>query len=529
VHTGDSTAGARPSDDGEMDSPPTTRIALGVIAIGILLTGLFEAPAPARAAAPLPVRLAGPTGFVGPGAPVRYTIAECPVEAVAWRVTDDQGAVVTTGTETAALGATRSLPAGTAPTAGLYRLTVTCGDATGSTRFVRSAGATTVDPFFSFNVVDSTTPADGLVPNLRALGGGGYRQDLQWQAVEKTAGRFDFRPLESRIDAYVRDAGVAPLFVLDYGNVAHTGGAMTPPDMAVPAQRAAWERYVTTTVAHLRERYPDADLSYEVWNEWNNFHGPFPATPEAYLPLAEVTFRAIRSADPSARVVGPGVNAVSAAERDWMARWFAGGGARWVDAVSVHPYSQPWAPEDCATGTGCIDETLTALRTQADVHPSANGTPAPLWITEIGWPATGVLGVNEGDLAAFLVRAHVLAARSDVERVYTFELANPTSAGDRTYGVLLDAASGFEPRPAAAAYVTMQRVLAGMRATSSRASASGTREVQFDSPDGRRHVRVVWQTTDRFAKQTVSVPLPAVGQIVEPYGRARPSPGPGDR
>ena len=493
-----------------------------MLAIGVVIAGLVvDAPA-ARAAAALTVRIDGTSGILAPGAPIAFRAPDCLVDGTDWRVTDSEGASVGSGSHrtAAAPTAARALPGGTATAPGIYRLTVTCGAATGSTRFVRSSGPAALDPFFALNVGGNPGPTTDVLPTFRALGGGGYRQDLQWQAVEKVAGRFDFAPVDARVDAWVRDADVAPLFVLDYGNVAHTGGAMTPPDMAVPAQRAAWERFVTTSVRHLRDRYPDADLSFEVWNEWNNFHGSFPATPDAYLPLAEATFHAIRSADPTARVVGPGVNAVSTRERDWMTRWFALGGARWVDAISVHPYSQPWAPENCAAGTGCITETLAALKAQAKANPSATGATAPVWITEVGWPANGVTGVGESDLAAYLVRTHALAARSGVERVYTFELNWPVNPGERTYGLTHDVASGYEPRPAAAAYLTMQRMLAGMRATGSR-TRDTTREIQFVSADGRRHVRVVWQTVDRFDDQSIAIPLPAKGTLVESTGASK--------
>ncbi|WP_439693617.1 GH39 family glycosyl hydrolase [Curtobacterium sp. SP.BCo] len=474
------------------------------------------APTVAHGATDLAVVLEERTGIHEPGAVVAFRTPDCPADTLGWRVTNFDGVVVGSGTDVAA-AATRSLPAGVATTPGIYRLTVQCGAATGSTRLVRSAGPATPDPFFSFAVAGN---APDVVRTFSALGGGSYRQDLQWQAVEKTAGRFDFTPIDARVDRWIRDAGVPPLFVLDYGNVAHTGGSMTPPDMAIPAQRAAWQRFVTTTVQHLRERYPDADLSYEVWNEWNNFHGRFPSTPEAYLPLAEVTFHAIRSADPSARVVGPGVNAVSQKERDWMDRWFAAGGAQWVDAISVHPYSHPWAPEQCVNGTGCIEATLAALHAQSASHPSASGSPAPIWITEVGWPATGVTGVGEADLAAYLVRTHVLAAQNGVERVYTFEL-NGGTTGARTFGLVQDTPTGFEPRVAAAAYLTMQRTLAGMHVTGGSTTGS-VRVVEFSSADEQRHVRVIWQNTDRFTDQQVAVPLPSNGTLVDPFGASKP-------
>lgn len=497
--------------------PPLRRaIATGAVVLGASSVGLVEVHASRASAAPTArVAIDGGRAVLAPGVPVPFSVAACSGVAVRWTVTDADGARVATGT---APGPDHVVAADLVPVAGVYRLTVDCGEASGSTRFVRSPGpSTSADTFFSLNVAGSPGPTPGALPTFEAIGAAGYRQDVQWQAVEKTDGRFDFSPVDARVDPWVRGAGVAPLFVLDYGNTVHTGGPMTPPDLDDPAQRAAWERFVTETVVHMRDRHPDADRSYEVWNEWNNFHGDQPATPEAYLPLAEVTFHAVRAADPDARVVGPGVNAVSASELDWMQRWFAGGGAEWVDAISVHPYAQPWAPELCSPTLPCFESALRALRTMASEHPGAAGTPLPLWITEFGWPSEGVSGVPEGDVAAFLVRAHAIAALTGVERVHTFELFRPDGALDRSFGLVNGPASGWEPRPVTAAYLTMQRALGGLRPV--RSQVHGTvRQVEFRAADTGRTVHVVWSTAGRFSTEQTTVPVTTDVDIVEPYG-----------
>ncbi|ROQ17738.1 glycosyl hydrolase family 39 [Curtobacterium sp. PhB172] len=442
----------------------------------------------------------------------------------AWRVTDTNGAVVVrgavlAGTPTASVDVWARLELGP----GLYRLTVDSSPAA-TTRFVVTTERAERDPSFGLAVGGNPGPVAEALPTLDALGAGSYRQDLQWTAVEKQPGTFDFGPTDARVDALVAERSMHPLFVLDYGHPAYTASAMSPPDVSDPVQAAAWTRYVDAAVRHMRARYPEADRSFEVWNEWKNNHGALPSDPASYIALGELTARTIRVADPDARIVGPTENAVSDSERAWLAEWLDLGGADHVDAVSIHPYNEPWAPEHCVATNPCIEDALRWLRAEVDAHPRADGTTLPIWISEVGWPTAGAAGVPTGDQAAFVVRTQVLAAQYGVERVFTFEMSAPDRVqGDGTYrafGLTERPSLGYEPKPAAAAYATMQRTLAGMHYAADLRTGD-VRQVRFDSADGRRHVRVVWQTADRFATRSVQVALPGGGTLTEAYGASR--------
>lgn len=520
---------AEPARVAEAHGPPRRRPRglVAVVLAGVVLAALLvehgqprTARADGRASATPSIRPVGGTGVFSPDERPRFTVADLARgTGLAWRIHDSNGTVVASGAE-------RSAPESleVAPTndfaAGVYRLTVEAtGAPTSSFRFVRViAGPAATDPFFG--VV--TSPAAAVLPTLDALGAGAYRQDLQWTAVEKVAGRFDFTAVDARIDPIVRDRGISPLFVLDYGHVSYTGGAMTPPDMAKPAQAAAWKRYVQQTVAHMRERHPDADLSYEVWNEWTNTHGPLPSTPAAYIELASVTAQVIRQTDPDATIVGPTQNSVSTKERAWLAEWFALGGADHVDAVSVHPYNQPWAPEQCTDTAPCFEDSLAWLRDAADQHPRDDGTPLPIWITEFGWPTQfgGAGWVQPEDQTAYLLRATAIAAQYGVERMFLFELAEPDRADPnglpRTFGLTTSAANGYEPKPSAAGWATMQRLLADKQFVSEHRT-DAVRELRFASADGRHHVSVIWQTAAHGSVST-TVELPGSGRLVEPTG-----------
>lgn len=512
-----------------------TAAAIAGVVLAAVLTEQAQpgsARATARASLTPTIRPVGGSGLFGPDQQPRFTIGGVERAAdVSWKINDTTGTIVESGSgrsaaQSVAVHPARPLPSGT------YRLTVDApGGATASYRFLRTIdGPTAQDPYFGLGV----NPVSGALPTLDALGAGSSRQDLQWSAVEKVAGTFDFTAVDARIDPVVRDRGVRPLFVLDYGHVAHTGGAMVPPDVSKPAQATAWKRYVRESVTHMRTRHPDADLSYEVWNEWTNNHGALPATAAAYIELASVTAAVIRDADPAATIVGPTQNSVSGSERAWLAEWFDAGGADHVDAVSVHPYNHPWGPEECVATNPCIEDSLAWLRQTADRHPRADGTPLPIWITEVGWPTRfgGSGWVDPDDQTAYVLRTYALAAQYGVERLFLFEMAEPTLADPnglaRTFGLTGSPASGYEPKPAAAGWATMQRVLSGKRFVAEHRSG-GVRHMRFTSPDGKHHARVVWQSSERHVSTSVRVSLRGTGRLVEPTGSERPITGSGGK
>ncbi|TCL76712.1 MULTISPECIES: glycosyl hydrolase [unclassified Curtobacterium] len=531
--------------------PPATRPrrrASGVVVLAAATTLLLFAEATVRQpahAAGASTATARPTiqpmsanGLFAPDQPVTFAVGAAGTPALAdvgWRITDARGVLVEAGDAVvgssgrAEIRPTRRLNAGT------YRVTAH-GPALPETsfRFVRTPGVEHRDAFFNVTMNGSPGPVAAALPTLDGLGAAGFRQDLQWSTVEKVPGVFDFRSTDARVDPIVRDRGVAPLFVLDYGHMAYTGGAMTPPDVSDPAQTAAWRRFVSEAVTHVRDRYPDADRSFEIWNEWTNTHGTRSADPAAYIALSRVTAATIRSVDPEARIVGPAEDAVSSGELRWLDEWFRLGGADHIDAISVHPYNQPYAPEHCVATNPCIENALRWLRDKAAKYPRANGEPLPIWITEVGWPTpNGRPGwVSEDDQAAFLVRTHVLAAQYGVERVFSFEMAAPDQpdpdGSARTFGLVDAPSRAYEPKPAAAAYATMQRQLAGMRFAGQFVTGA-VREARFVSADGTRSVRVVWQTADRFDELPISVGLPGDGTIVDAYGGTKAVRGTGGK
>lgn len=461
------------------------------------------------------VHFAAPAAVVDAGAPVHVSVDGC-AGAVQWRATDGQG--VTTSSGAADARELTVVPGSERLQPGIHRLTISCSEGSATGRFVvarPSARAPRADPFSGFSVTGVPGPDDRTLAAFGAVGAGSYRHDVQWTAVEKSRGRYDVSPYWPSMDRWVRDAGAVPLFVLDYGNPLYTGGAMLPPDPADPEQLAGWLGYVRSTVGAIAERYPDADLSFEVWNEWSNNQGGADRSPRGHVALLEATAPVIREAAPNARIVGPAQNAATAAELDWLEQWFAAGGIDLVDVVSVHPYTEPWAPEQASPTEPLAEGALRTLRTWIDAHNAANRASVQLWISEVGWPTgQSVHAVPEGDLAAYLARLQLVAAAAGVERVFLFELV---SRDPRSYGITEPRAVGVDPKPAVAVHLTQRRVLAGLRPVSS-SDRDGVRTVCFRDDDGSGGACAVWTTTGRFAERPTSVVAGSGGRVIGPSG-----------
>ncbi len=184
------------------------------------------------------------------------------------------------------------------------------------------------------------------------------RFGLQWASVQKTPDApFDF----SFYDALFAETAAQGLTILPIVDL--------PPAWARPA----WEHleeyghFVEAVVARYGERVPDI----EVWNEVNLLRE---CTPERYLGILRAAYTAAKRANPNVRVLFSGTAGVAL---DYLGRIYELGGAPFFDAVNVHPYCHPRAPE------GYVPGELESLRDLMARHGDAG---KPVLITELGWP-----------------------------------------------------------------------------------------------------------------------------------------------
>jgi polysaccharide biosynthesis protein PslG len=191
-------------------------------------------------------------------------------------------------------------------------------------------------------------PKPGEMEQLAAAGFRWIRQDFQWSGIERVRGEYDFAPYE-RLMAHLKQYGVRPIFILDYGNDLYQEGSPRTDE-----SRAAFARFAAAAVTHFRGR----GVVWEMWNEPNiGFWKPTPSVDE-YIALALATGKAIRAAAPDEWFVGPGVSGM---DFGFMERCFKAGLLRYWDAVSFHPYRNS-PPETAAADFLRVRELIERYR-----------------------------------------------------------------------------------------------------------------------------------------------------------------------
>lgn len=192
-----------------------------------------------------------------------------------------------------------------------------------------------------------------------SLAGMGYvRADFDTSKVlDLKSGEYDFSSYDSLFDEVERRGfRLLPIF---YGL-----------ERGCPGDMAKYAEYLQTTLTHYRGRFPVV----EIWNEPNLAHYFRGADPAAYTKTLKAAYEAIKSADPSVRVMYAGVAGIPF---DWIKASLEEGAGNYFDVMNVHPYTQPRAPE------GLLDVRLELLR---DLMAQFNVADKPIWMSEMGFP-----------------------------------------------------------------------------------------------------------------------------------------------
>lgn len=287
-----------------------------------------------------------------------------------------------------------------------------------------------------------------MLADLAALGVTTVRTDAYWPLIERTRGRYEFpAELDAAIGA-MRTNHLKPLLIPGYANPLYDGGR-TP---SSPEGIAAYARFAAAVAQH----FPGADI--DVYNEFDFRHnnGTCGRTAECYLRLLQPASAAIRGLHNGALISAPSITGTGI-DFDWLRPFLAGGGARSMDALALHPYTQPAAPDT-------LGPDLDTLRTQLR---QAAGRDVPIWFTEIGW-STVPGWVDERIQAEDLIRTMAIALGHGVQRVYWYDAVDDSRLPldlESNFGLfeLPDsfAPHALVPKPAAAAEAFTARELAG--------------------------------------------------------------------
>ncbi len=294
-----------------------------------------------------------------------------------------------------------------------------------------------------------------------------------WAFVETERGLYTFLPEYDRFVEAWHEADIQILHILCYGNPLYSGSEDVTVAPTGEEQVRAYADYVRATVDH----YKEWTKHWEIWNEPNGrgFWKPKP-DPAAYFEVLKAGYEAAKEADPTCFVVG---GATSHADCQFLGRLFELGGAKYMDAVSIHPYRRRF--EASCESTGFLEE-LRAVRELADRYRPG----LPIWITEIGWPTTpwrGSGSVSPELQAAYLVRMYVLSLAAGIERIFWYHYRDRDQFG-------LVQWDDFAAKPSHFAYRTMTRLLSGAKCEGLVEAPEGVCVVGFSKHN--RDILVCW-------------------------------------
>lgn len=283
--------------------------------------------------------------------------------------------------------------------------------------------------------------------------------EVNWAAEQPARGR---PPDFSRTDRIVLEAARRRIGVLAVVVYAPGWAAVRADDLASPPKPAAYARFQRRLIARYGPRgslwaqHPGVPrLPVRDWQVWNEpSHGGFWSVQpfaRGYVRLLRAAHRAIRAADPGARVVLAGLVYDSWRQ---LGDLYAAGARGLFDAVSLHPYTRR------------VDDVVRVLKRVRGVLDRHRDRRVPLLVTELSWPssvgrAQSRYGyeVTEAQQAAklreALPRLAALRARLRLQRVYWFTWvsrdADPVYPFDYA-GLRKLTPGGLRSKPALAAY-----------------------------------------------------------------------------
>ncbi|MEI7643775.1 MAG: glycosyl hydrolase [Chloroflexales bacterium] len=292
---------------------------------------------------------------------------------------------------------------------------------------------------------------DGPADMIRDLGVGWVREDFHWHRVEPRRDAWDWTFTDAAMRAILsRDIQVLGVLGPSVGwGTPYQGD--TPSDVSYYSpDPAAFDAYVRAVVTRYR-RYVH---HWEIWNEPDHgvFWQPQPDV-AAYTRMLIRTAATIRAIDPQAKVLVGGTNPFDTTFLRGVAE---NGGWGSLDIIAIHPYVDPYGPED-----GNLIAACDGVRALAERYGEK-----PIWATELGW-ASGVSDrdpsgrTDEQAQANDLTRAMLTLWQAGVERIFWYSFKDDPG---NPYGLVRAGAGRDDYRarkPAYAALRTLNHQLAG--------------------------------------------------------------------
>jgi Glycosyl hydrolase catalytic core len=304
-----------------------------------------------------------------------------------------------------------------------------------------------------WGVVPQATPSDEQFQTLRRGGVDSVRIPIEWGAIQPLrGGALNWTNVDT-IVGRAANVGIevlpflsgTPGWAVPHVFVAGTGKTAKAPSHlpASGAAAGAWSNFVKAAVARYGPNGsfwaenpavpPRPVRTWQIWNEENFKFFVAKPNPAEYGKLVKLSYTALKSVDPGAKVLLGGMFALpkgcrskAKPKRAWCAHDFLAEMYRTTpgikskfNGVSLHPYSY-FYPEL----TPRIEEFREVLKANKDAGK-------PLWITELGWsskPPTNTnlfakgLGGQATQLKGSFALLKAKQAKWKLQRVYWFSV-----------------------------------------------------------------------------------------------------------
>ena len=283
--------------------------------------------------------------------------------------------------------------------------------------------------------LDQLAMAQALCGFQHIRGHGLFSDDMSiYQPYKDEAGAWHdaycFTYLDRVMDSYLA-LGIRPFLELGFMPSAMASGEQTifywKGNVTPPKDEAAWVNLVKATLAHLADRYGEAEVSSwpcEVWNE-PNLPGFWENADEAkYLRLYEITALAVKEALPDMKVGGPAICG-GPTSLDWVRNFLAFCRDRKLplDFVTRHAYMGN-DPERRGRylyhEMRAVEDTVEEMRKTREIidsFPAYRGMP--MHITEFNTSYNPFCPIHDTNLNAAYV-AGLLARLGDVAASYSY-------------------------------------------------------------------------------------------------------------
>jgi hypothetical protein len=362
---------------------------------------------------------------------------------------------------------------------------------------------------------------------LAELGVGWVRIPVNWSQIESQPGRFHWDKVEQALQAQRRSRPER--------NVMVTVRAIREGERPTPGKR---NQVVAATLPRDLEAYHDFLYEFakrgrgvvdcwQIENEQDSAHW-WNGSAQEYLQLLQVAHRAIRAADPGAKIALGGFTSeiltiaaldAKGESREEIARQLGRRGKIEPEQIAAARANVAKVEAILAGAKDLVDVVDVHLYNDYQSIPArvawvkgrmqASGYDKPIWATEIGGPDILVTPYSEQAQAEELVKRMTLTLASGVEKAFWLGLTEMETQGERFNHLGLVKRSG-EVKPAFQAYRAMIRALNGIDYESSIPISGGS---GFRFGRGEKVAWVLWAQREARVALETQAPKVRVAQL----------------